>query len=379
MFTAVPVGTQPRRAPVVQEPALPAVDEEVIVTAFAAVSGSSENEFVPIAQGSVRHGVAADQGRRGHMEDATVAVPDFRDNLNQELAAQAPDANCFYGVFDGHSGAGAAHFARDHLCDYFAGYLQADNLEPDEMQEAMVQAFLRTDRELYSASHGPVGTNFAEGSGTTALTALIWGDQLIVANAGDCRAVLCRRGKAIDLSNDHRPCNPEEALRVKAAGGHICADGYLNGHLAVLRALGDHHFKDLKAPTGPDGAMEGPLLAEPEVALHTISPEDEFILMACDGLWDVFKSQRAVEFARQKLRDHNDPQLCSQQLVDEALRMNTSDNVSVITVCLTEAAPPKRTYSGRQSNVQRTMSQEGLSRLGSALMTADESITTVQL
>ncbi len=65
--------------------------------------------------------------------------------------------------------------------------------------------------------------------------------------------------------------------------------------------------------------------------------------------------------------------------VDEALRMNTSDNVSVITVCLTEAAPPKRSYSGRQSNVQRTMSQEGLSRLGSALMTADESAPTVQL
>ncbi len=57
-----------------------------------------QNDFVPIAQGQVRHGVAADQGRRGHMEDATVAVPDFRDNLNQELAAQAPDANCFYGV-----------------------------------------------------------------------------------------------------------------------------------------------------------------------------------------------------------------------------------------------------------------------------------------
>ena len=65
--------------------------------------------------------------------------------------------------------------------------------------------------------------------------------------------------------------------------------------------------------------------------------------------------------------------------VDEARRMNTSDNVSVITVCLTEAPPPKRTYSGRQSSVQRTMSQEGLSRLGSALMTADESVTAVQL
>ena len=112
-----------------------------------------------------------------------------------------------------------------------------------------------------------------------------------------------------------QPDNPEEALRVKAAGGHICPDGYLNGHLAVLRALGDHHYTDLKAPTGPDGAMEGPLTAEPEVTVHTISAEDEFILLACDGLWDVFTSQRAVEIARQKLRSHNDPQLCSQQLV----------------------------------------------------------------
>lgn len=378
MVTAVPAGTQPRRAPAVQEPALPAVHEGVIVTAFAAVSTSIESESITGAQGQVRHGVAADQGRRGHMEDATLAVPDFRDNLSQQLALQAPDVSSFYGVFDGHSGSGAAQFAKGNLCDYFAEYLQADSLQPNEMQEAMVQAFLRTDRELYSASHGSPSENFAEGSGTTALTALVWGDQLLIANAGDCRAVLCRRGKAIDLTTDHRPSNPEEALRVKAAGGHICPDGYLNGHLAVLRALGDHHFKDLKAPTGPDGAMEGPLLAKPDVASHTILPEDEFILMACDGLWDVFKSQRAVEFARQKLRDHNDPQLCSQQLVAEALRMNTSDNVSVITICLTEAAPPKRSYSGRPSNVQRTLSQDGLSRLGSALMTADESVPTVQ-
>ena len=63
--------------------------------------------------------------------------------------------------------------------------------------------------------------------------------------------------------------------------------------------------------------------------------------------------------------------VCAQ--VDEALRMNTSDNVSVITVCLTDHAPPKRTYSGRQMNVTRTLSIDGLNRLGSALMTAEES------
>lgn len=253
-------------------------------------------------------------------------------------------------VFDGHSGPDAANYAKINLPTFFAGYLQADHLLQTDMHEAMVcagnlhfqamlllccaqqqqaalksvaetqfccqvQAFIRTDLELYKACQAPISETSPVCSGTTALTACIWGDQLIVANAGDCRAVLCRRGKAIELSSDHRPSNPEEALRVRAAGGHICPDGYLNGHLAVLRALGDHHFTDLKAPTGPNGAMQGPLTAEPEIASHALLPEDEFILMACDGFWDVFTSQRAVERARQQLREHNDPQTCSQQLV----------------------------------------------------------------
>ena len=174
---------------------------------------------------------------------------------------------------------------------------------------------MRTDSELYQASQDTLSADTPAGSGTTALTTLVWGNQLLVANAGDCRAVLCRRGRAIDLTEDHKPSNLEEALRVKAAGGHICSDGYLNGHLAVLRALGDHHFKDLKAPTGPDGAMEGPLIARPEVAMHDLLPEDEFMLIACDGLWDVLSSQRAIEIARQSLREHNNPQLCSKNLV----------------------------------------------------------------
>lgn len=377
MVTAVP-GSQ-RRSTVTQEPALPAVHEGVIVTAFAAASDSSESEFAPISQRQVRHGVAANQGRRCHMEDATTAILDFRDNLNLEVAAQAPDVNSFYGVFDGHSGSDAANYAKDHLHSFFGGYLQADSLLPTEMHEAMVQAFIRTDLELYKAFQAPISETSPACSGTTALTAFIWGDQLMVANAGDCRAVLCRRGRAIELSNDHRPSNPEEALRVRAAGGHICPDGYLNGHLAVLRALGDHHFKDLKAPTGPDGAMQGPLTAEPEIASQAILPEDEFILMACDGFWDVFSSQRAVECARQQLRDHNDPQLCSQQLVDEAMKMNTSDNVSVITICLTNDAPPKRVF--RQGSVTRTLSTNGITRLSSAIFdaTVDETSMSSQL
>lgn len=307
---------------------------------------------------------------------------------------------------------------------------------------AQVQAFMRTDGELCIASQDTRSADTPAGSGTTALTALVWGSQLLLANAGDCRAVLCRRGKAIDLTQDHRPDNLEEALRVRAAGGHICPDGYLNGHLAVLRALGDHHYRDLKSPSGPNGSMHGPLIARPEVGLHDILPEDEFVLIACDGMWDVLPSQTAVSLARQNLREHNDPERCSQQLVslslllqssclmlaklssqytshvhlavlccgvlhalcdrnlvlpsttsrhactlrpyqqlthnwmsvqvNESLKLHTSDNVSVITVCLTEHAPPARTFSGRLS-VQRSISQDGLSRIGSALMDVNES------
>ena len=66
----------------------------------------TQNDFVPFVQGQVRHGVAADRGRRNHMEDATVAVLDFRNNLSEQIAAQAPTANSFFGVRDG-----SAHFS----------------------------------------------------------------------------------------------------------------------------------------------------------------------------------------------------------------------------------------------------------------------------
>jgi serine/threonine protein phosphatase PrpC len=59
----------------------------------------------------------------------------------------------------------------------------------------------------------------------------------------------------------------------------------------------------------------GPLIAEPEVCVHELEANDEFMLLGCDGLWDVFPSQRAVEFARGRLREHNNPQRCAEELV----------------------------------------------------------------
>lgn len=125
---------------------------------------------------------------------------------------------------------------------------------------------------------------------------------LIVANAGDCRAVLCRRGKAVEMSQDHKPSCSSERLRIETLGGYV-SDGYLNGQLSVARALGDWHMEGLKGPRGP-------LSAEPEVIVTRLTEEDEFLIMGCDGLWDVFRSQNAVDFARRNLQVHNNPAIC---------------------------------------------------------------------
>lgn len=162
---------------------------------------------------------------------------------------------------------------------------------------------------------------------------------LLIANAGDCRAVLCRKGIAVEMSQDHRPTYPPELKRIQELGGYV-EDGYLNGHIAVTRALGDW---DMKLPFG----SSSPLIAEPEVRQITLTEDDEFLIIGCDGIWDVMSSQHAISLVRRGLRRHDDPQQCARELVNEALRLNTSDNLTVIVICFSsqdhsESLPPQR-------------------------------------
>ncbi|KAH1038447.1 hypothetical protein J1N35_040190 [Gossypium stocksii] len=141
-------------------------------------------------------------------------------------------------------------------------------------------------------------------SGATALAALVLGRMLAVANVGDCRAILCRHGKAIEMSRDHKPNCNRERKHIEVLGGSVY-DGYLNGQLNVARALGDWHIEGMK------DASRGLLSAKPELMTTDLTEEDEFLIIGCDRLWDVFHSQNAVDFARRRLQEHNDPAMCS--------------------------------------------------------------------
>ncbi|GLT80513.1 hypothetical protein SLA2020_519480 [Shorea laevis] len=301
-------------------------------------------DFIPI----VRSGACADIGFRTTMEDAHLCVDNFMHHYGLKNFTDGPSA--FYGVFDGHGGKHAADF----VCSHLPRFIVEDEDFPMEIERAVTSAFLQTDTAFAEACQ----SDAALASGTTALAALLVGRSLVVANAGDCRAVLCRRGKAIEMSRDHKPNCNQERERIEASGGYV-NDGYLNGQLNVARALGDWHMEGLKCVGG------GPLSAEPEFMIKKLTGEDEFLIIGCDGLWDVFLSQNAVDFARRRLQEHNDPVTCSKDLVDEALKRKSGDNLSVVVVCFQRQPPPN--LVAPRPKVHRSVSAEGLRELQSVL------------
>ncbi|KAF2182012.1 protein serine/threonine phosphatase 2C [Zopfia rhizophila CBS 207.26] len=138
---------------------------------------------------------------------------------------------------------------------------------------------------------------------------------LYTANVGDARIVLCRNGRALRLSYDHKGSDENEGRRVASAGGLIL-NNRVNGVLAVTRALGDAYMKDLV--TGHPYTTETVIQAD----------QDEFLILACDGLWDVCSDQEAVDL----VRHIQDPQAASKTLVDHALARFSTDNLSCMIV-----------------------------------------------
>ncbi len=150
---------------------------------------------------------------------------------------------------------------------------------------------------LNSMVEGP-----GQSSGCTAVVSLIVGRELYVANAGDSRCVLCRGGKTVEMSFDHKPEDEEESTRITKAGGRVTMDGRVNGGLNLSRAIGDHAYKtnkDLK----PEEQM---ISAMPDVRKVTLQEDDEFMVLACDGIWNFMSSEEVVEFVRKRIAEKKD-------------------------------------------------------------------------
>ncbi|XP_076932436.1 putative protein phosphatase 2C 27 [Bidens hawaiensis] len=301
-----------------------------------------DSEYIPVM---IRSGSCSEKGPKEYMEDEHLCVDNLLEHL--DTIEGLPPLGAFYGVFDGHGGTDAAFYVRKNILKFII----EDPQFPGCLKKAIRNAYIKADQAFAENSIVDIS------SGTTALTALVFGRTMIVANAGDCRAVLGKLGKAIELSNDHKPNSISEKHRIEQLGG-VIYDGYLNGQLTVSRALGDWHMK------GPKGSA-CPLSADPELQEILLMEDDEFLIMGCDGLWDAMSSQCAVTIARKELMIHNDPERCSRVLVCEALKRNKCDNLTVIVICFSPDPPPWIEIQSQMGH--RSVCLEGLNFLKGAL------------
>uniref|UniRef100_A0A8C4Y663 Protein phosphatase 1G n=2 Tax=Gopherus evgoodei TaxID=1825980 RepID=A0A8C4Y663_9SAUR len=192
-------------------------------------------------------------------------------------------------------------------------------------------------------------------SGTTAVVALIRGKQLIVANAGDSRCVVSEGGKAVDMSYDHKPEDELELARINNAGGKVTMDGRVNGRLNLSRAIGDHFYKRNKN-LPPEEQM---ISALPDIKVLTINEEHDFMVIACNGIWNVMSSQEVVDFIQAKIsqKDENGDlrPLSSivEELLDQCLAPQASgdgigcDNMTCIIICFNPRSTQAHTDSGK--------------------------------
>ncbi|XP_059300626.1 probable protein phosphatase 2C 25 [Lycium ferocissimum] len=252
------------------------------------------------------YSVCCKRGRKGAMEDRHSALVNFQGDSKQGV----------FGIFDGHGGVKAAEFAAENLNKNIINELEGKTTD-DEVETAVKNGYLKTDSEFLNQE--------ARG-GSCCVTALIQKGNLVVSNAGDCRAVVSRGGIAEALTSDHKPSRQDEKDRIEASGGYVdCCHGVwrIQGSLAVSRAIGDQYLKQW-------------VMAEPETRILELNPELEFLVLASDGLWDTVSNQEAVDIARPLCTGVSTQQPLSacRELIDLSVSRGSLDDISVMIIQL---------------------------------------------
>ncbi|GMH61674.1 hypothetical protein TrLO_g9930 [Triparma laevis f. longispina] len=262
-------------------------------------------------------GVASMQGWRVDMEDSHY--------YNGTLGDEVPGVSIF-AVFDGHGGQFAAKYAAEHIerilkeQEKYKEYVTSK--DPVVLGDALKACFIEIDVQMLKT---PTMSEKKDRSGCTAVCVCTTPTHIICSNAGDSRSCYLKAGIPIDLSFDHKPYNPAESARIENAGGYVSMKR-VDGDLAVSRALGDFQYKD--RPDLP--AEQQKVTGDPEIIIKERSPtEDEFILIACDGIWDVCSNQEACDLMSDILKEgETDPALMSEEMLDLCLEKGSRDNMT---------------------------------------------------
>ncbi|KAL2553818.1 protein phosphatase 2C 77-like [Forsythia ovata] len=307
-------------------------------------------------------GFTSVRGRRLEMEDTVIALPRFL-SIPSPLLTDRPIVNVrhqdlkahFFGVYDGHGGRQVAEYCRKriHLALAEEINIAKENLhngiddfnQKEQWMKVFLNCFRKVDDEV-GGFHGGDGESAMiepvapDAVGSTAVVAIVCPTHIIVANCGDSRAVLCRGKVPMPLSIDHKPNREDECMRIEAAGGKVINwDGYrVSAMLAVSRSIGDRYLRPY-------------VIADPEIMFVPRAKEDDCLVLATDGLWDVMTNEEVCDFARRRIllwHKKNGPTLSKERgeeidpaaqdaadyLSKLAFQRGSKDNISVIVVDL---------------------------------------------
>lgn len=279
----------------------------------------------------MKFGASSMQGWRLNMEDAHISDCKFDENTS------------LFAVFDGHGGTEVAKFCGK----YFGPELKKNkSYKAGDFKTALEEVFLRMDdllrmpesqAELMTMKHEP-GSNESM-AGCTANVSLIHNGKVYCANSGDSRTVCWTKSgntyQCVPLSYDHKPDGDIEKKRISKAGGFII-EGRVNGNLNLSRALGDLEYKKNFA-LKPEEQL---ISAFPDVMDRQIKKEDEFLVMGCDGIWEILNDHEICEVVAAEFKKNPTRlSVCAETVLDKSLAPDTSngvgcDNMSCIVIKL---------------------------------------------
>lgn len=249
-------------------------------------------------------GICEDIGHRNEMED-------------EHAIYQNPEKMFFSAeVYDGHGGRKAAQVAAEMVTPHFLHAWSTELEKPLKKQiptdELLRNAYLAVDRHIVESGLD---------SGTTAAGFYLIGDHFFAVNCGDTRIVIGVCDSVSTLTLDHKPDLPEELQRIEDNGGYVISFGVarVQGMLAVSRAIGDRFLKPY-------------VIAEPRIAEGYLGKENDFLVIACDGVWDVLCPNIVIAMVRAV----SDAQAAAENIKTTAIDSGSTDNVSVVVLDLRE-------------------------------------------
>eukprot|EP01025_Chloroclados_australasicus_P015118 TRINITY_DN1719_c0_g1_i2.p1 TRINITY_DN1719_c0_g1~~TRINITY_DN1719_c0_g1_i2.p1 ORF type:complete len:819 (-),score=82.74 TRINITY_DN1719_c0_g1_i2:757-3000(-) len=306
-------------------------------------------DYIP----TITTGSFATAGRRGE------------DCMEDRHVVQEGGGYTLLSVFDGHRGPGAAEFCAQNVDRYLKSAMKFQ----DNPVHALSALFMQLDEEFGQniVTEAQMRDDKIKYSGCTALVSVVMGNQLVVGNAGDCRMVMCRDGRAVQVTNDHTANSEAERLRVEMRGGLVrwMVDGWRVGQtgMQVTRSIGDHDMKQ-------DGVV-----ANPELHRIHLNDKDEFLIIASDGVWDKLENQEAVGLIHDTVKH---PQMCAKRIAMEALQRGSKDNITVVVAFLQPVDTIENTFGSGQHKYTLTPTAYGSRQIlqSSQYQVRDEMVDT---